>query len=37
VFKAEKYGFDYIIHTASPVKFVVDDVKKDLLDPAIQG
>jgi hypothetical protein len=37
VFKAEKNGFDYIIHTASPVKFVVDDVKKDLLDPAIQG
>ncbi|ESZ92585.1 hypothetical protein SBOR_7002 [Sclerotinia borealis F-4128] len=30
-------GFDYVIHTASPVTFSVDDVKKDLIDPAIHG
>ncbi|APA13259.1 hypothetical protein sscle_10g080290 [Sclerotinia sclerotiorum 1980 UF-70] len=39
VFKAqeEKGGFDYIIHTASPVTFSVKDVKKDLIDPAVHG
>jgi hypothetical protein len=37
MFKTEKNGFDYIIHTASPVKFAVNEVKKDLLDPSIQG
>lgn len=37
VFKSEKIGFDYIIHTASPVNFAVNDVKKDLINPAIQG
>ena len=35
--KAEKIGFDYIIHTASPVSFAVNDVKKDLIDPAVHG
>ena len=37
VFKQEKNGFDYIIHTASPVHFNVIDFQKDLIDPAIQG
>jgi hypothetical protein len=37
VFKSEKVGVDYIIHTASPVNFAVNDVKKDLINPAIQG
>jgi nucleoside-diphosphate-sugar epimerase len=37
VFTSEKVGFDYIIHTASPVSFAVNDVKKDLIDPAVQG
>lgn len=37
IFKSEKTGFDYIIHTASPVTFSVNDVKKDLIDPAVQG
>ncbi|TVY78155.1 putative uncharacterized oxidoreductase [Lachnellula suecica] len=37
VFKAEKNGFDYIIHTASPVTFDVSDVKKDLIEPAVHG
>ncbi|ATZ55992.1 hypothetical protein BCIN_12g05340 [Botrytis cinerea B05.10] len=35
--QAEKGGFDYIIHTASPVTFSVEDVKKDLIDPAVHG
>jgi hypothetical protein len=36
VFKSEKNGFDYI-HTASPVSFAIDEVKKDLIDPAVHG
>ncbi|KAE9368254.1 NAD(P)-binding protein [Stipitochalara longipes BDJ] len=35
--KSEKIGFDYVIHTASPVSFSVNDVKKDLIDPAVHG
>ncbi|KAI9680092.1 MAG: hypothetical protein M1817_005108 [Caeruleum heppii] len=30
-------SYDFILHTASPVSFKVDDVKKDLIDPAVQG
>ena len=30
-------GFDYVIHTASPVAFVVQDVEKDLVEPAVKG
>ncbi|KAG8741623.1 methylglyoxal reductase (NADPH-dependent) gre2 [Ceratobasidium sp. 414] len=30
-------SFDAVIHTSSPVTFEVNNVKKDLLDPAIQG
>jgi nucleoside-diphosphate-sugar epimerase len=37
VFSQEKNGFDYIIHTASPVNFSVTDFQKDLIDPAVQG
>jgi hypothetical protein len=37
VFKQEKIGFDYIIHTASPVNFSVTDFQKDLIDPAVRG
>ncbi|KAG4025570.1 hypothetical protein MFRU_055g00430 [Monilinia fructicola] len=39
VFKdqAKKGGFDYVIHTASPVTFSINDVKKDLIDPAVHG
>jgi len=33
VFRQEKNGFDYIIHTASPVNFSVADFQKDLIDP----
>lgn len=37
VFKQNKEGFDYIIHTASPVNFAVTDFQKDLIDPAVRG
>jgi len=37
VFRQEKNGFDYLIHTASPVNFSVADFQKDLIDPAVQG
>lgn len=30
-------GFDYIIHTASPVDFHVTDLQSGLIHPAIQG
>ena len=36
VFK-EDTGFDYVIHTASPVNFSVTDLQRDLIDPAVQG
>jgi hypothetical protein len=35
--KSEKIGFDFIIHTASPVTFNVTDVKKQVIDPAVLG
>jgi nucleoside-diphosphate-sugar epimerase len=37
VFQDAKSGFDYIIHTASPVTFNVQDIQKDLIDPAVKG
>jgi hypothetical protein len=37
VFNQEKIGFDYIIHTASPVNFSVTDFQRDLIDPAVRG
>ena len=33
----EDGGFDYVIHTASPVTFVVEDVERDLVEPAVKG
>lgn len=33
----EDGGFDYVIHTASPVTFVVQDVERDLVEPAVKG
>ena len=30
-------AFDYVIHTASPVTFVVEDVERDLVEPAVKG
>lgn len=31
------HRFDYVIHTASPYSFKVDDPVRDFLDPAIKG
>jgi hypothetical protein len=38
-FKKERVNgrFDYIIHTASPLKFHAKDLKAELIDPAVQG
>ena len=33
----EDGGFDYVIHTASPVVFVVEDVERDIVEPAVKG
>lgn len=30
-------SYNFILHTASPVAFKVDDIQKDLIDPAVQG
>lgn len=30
-------SYDFIVHTASPMVFVVNDIQKDLIDPAVQG
>ena len=35
--KQEEGGLGYVIHTASPVTFSVNDIQKDLIDPAVQG
>ena len=37
VFKKHYDQLDYIVHTASPVNFAVDDIEKDLIDPAVKG
>jgi nucleoside-diphosphate-sugar epimerase len=37
VFANADQPFDYITHTASPVKFNVEDIQIDLIDPAIPG
>ena len=29
--------YDFIVHTASPVAFKVNDVQKDLINPAVEG
>ena len=37
VFEAQEHGFDYVIHTASPINFSVKDLQTELIDPAVQG
>lgn len=37
VFKNASQPFDYVIHTASPMTFSVQDIENDLIEPAIQG
>lgn len=29
--------FTYVMHTASPLKFNVDDIQKEMIEPAIKG
>lgn len=35
--KQEGDKLNYIIHTASPVTFNVEDIQKEIIDPAVQG
>ncbi|OBT72478.1 hypothetical protein VF21_08508 [Pseudogymnoascus sp. 05NY08] len=35
--KGEGGKLNYIIHTASPVSFDVEDIQKEIIDPAVQG
>ncbi|OBT64674.1 hypothetical protein VE03_05868 [Pseudogymnoascus sp. 23342-1-I1] len=35
--KQEKKGLNYIIHTASPVTVDVEDIQKQIIDPAVKG
>lgn len=37
LFKSRKMPFDYVIHTASPLKFQVSDIQKEMVDPAEKG
>ena len=37
VFENQEGGFDYVIHTASPVNFSVKDLQTELIDPAVHG
>lgn len=37
IFQSAKTPFDYVIHTASPVKFQVSDIRKEMIEPAEMG
>lgn len=37
VFEDTKTPFNYVIHTASPIKFSVNDIQKDMIEPAEMG
>jgi hypothetical protein len=37
IFANATQPFDYVMHTASPVNFSVEDIERDLIEPAIQG
>ncbi|RAL06969.1 NAD dependent epimerase/dehydratase [Aspergillus homomorphus CBS 101889] len=36
-FKDTKVPFDYDIHTASPLKFNIEDMQREMIEPAVQG
>ncbi|KAF2011640.1 NAD(P)-binding protein [Aaosphaeria arxii CBS 175.79] len=36
-YKDASQGVDYVIHSASPFTFKIQDIQKDLIDPALQG
>ncbi|KAI2681213.1 hypothetical protein DTO013E5_9130 [Penicillium roqueforti] len=37
IFSKAKAPFDYVIHTASPLKFKVSDIRKEMIEPAEKG
>lgn len=37
IFEKAKVPFTYVIHTASPLKFSVSDIQKEMIEPAEMG
>lgn len=37
LFRDAKTPFNYVIHTASPVTFSVEDIQKEMIEPAEMG
>ena len=37
IFQSSNKQFDYVIHTASPLKFQVSDIQKEMIEPAEMG
>ncbi|GLA08381.1 hypothetical protein AnigIFM60653_009912 [Aspergillus niger] len=37
IFRNSSNPFDYVIHTASPLKFQVSDIQKEMIEPAEKG
>lgn len=37
IFEKAKDPFTYVIHTASPLKFSVNDIQKEMIEPAEMG
>ncbi|KAI9934613.1 hypothetical protein ASPWEDRAFT_71380 [Aspergillus wentii DTO 134E9] len=37
LFRNTKQPFNYVIHTASPLTFAVEDLRKEMIEPAVKG
>jgi hypothetical protein len=37
IFKDSKKPFNYVIHAASPIRFQVSDIRKEMIEPAEMG
>lgn len=37
LFQSAKQPFDYVIHTASPLRSQVPDIRKEMIEPAERG
>jgi hypothetical protein len=37
IFEKTTVPFTYVIHTASPLKFNVSDIQKEMIEPAVKG
>lgn len=37
LFVNAKPPFSYVIHTASPLNFQVEDIQKEMIEPAVKG